>query len=62
MVRRRRSGRPVEPSREADGARPRPARVILTRGRRERQGDGEALLLRGIVRLRTGSGRGVPQP
>ncbi|OXI17263.1 hypothetical protein CFB43_21400 [Burkholderia sp. AU15512] len=62
MVRHRRNGRPVEPSRDADDARPRAARMILTRGGRERQGDGDVLLLRGIVRLRAGPGRRVPQP
>ncbi|AKM41497.1 hypothetical protein NL30_16080 [Burkholderia contaminans] len=62
MVRRRRNGRAVEPSREAGDARLRAARVILTRGRRERQGGGDALLLRGIVRRRARSGSTLPQP
>lgn len=62
MVRRRRNGRAVEPAREVGDARPRAARVILTRGRRERQGDGDALLLRRIVRLCACAGRTVPQP
>ncbi|KER72678.1 hypothetical protein CFB84_23520 [Burkholderia aenigmatica] len=62
MVRHRRNGRAVEPSRAAGDARPRAARVILTRDGRERQGDGGALLLRGIVRLRACPGRLLPQP
>jgi len=49
VVRRRRSGRHVAPTREADDARPRAARVILTLGMRGRQGAGGALLLRRII-------------
>ncbi|PXX24677.1 hypothetical protein NA66_103016 [Burkholderia pyrrocinia] len=49
MVRRRRNGRHVAPTREAGDARPRAARVILTLGMRGRQGAGGALLLRRII-------------
>ncbi|ORT87494.1 hypothetical protein B7G54_08285 [Burkholderia puraquae] len=62
MVRRRRSGRPGGPLRDAVDAQPRAARMILMRDVHGRQGDGDALLLRGIVRLRAGPGRRVPQP
>ncbi|WP_152603907.1 hypothetical protein [Burkholderia pyrrocinia] len=46
---RRRNGRHVAPTREAGDARPRAARVIVTRGGRERQGAGGAPPSRRII-------------